>query len=822
MGFPMSLTPFRTKSTLFRRQVMSVSLFSQRGILGSRVCLLFNDSFGEGTKYKGGGCVSGTRKVCMLCPVGTSLGGNLDRNDTKTKEATETLSKPESAALFQRENVDTQAYPFLSGYLNPRSKASWELIYRGVPEDSSGHVRAKRYPTAELQSTVRWLADLEDKDAFSHPLSLRFVFFHSEALMSRKTAELAGLYLQLLLGPERTNNFFRSSLAEKNPIEIEELAIKVNDRQSFLKSVSELFERFDFYLEEARKNDEEVIINTSGGYKGLAAYSVLYAQLHELPAIYSFEAEDSRSVELAALPVSYAISELDEEMNVLKALHAGGPEVEGFLEKCAGSLPPWMHSLLTDERKPSFGGLTKTLLERHGKKREYEGGHGRFLLGKLRDCGSEGRRYAEYLQKRIAGNWSELWLGDQIPETVEHSRRHSKRLMEVAGNLFRCVPDTLEKLGMFEPKVLALFIACIYLHDIGHTAVSFPVRKDGSGAFPLGLFPSAVREVHHILSRDMILEFADDLFDSKGSEEAALDVGFLKKLVPLVCSYHRGYTKLENDGVAQPNRAIQSVGRFLYEESFETTLSPLEKTCASEYIYNLSVNKVLIAAALLRIIDGCDVQVDRTVDAVYFDARKRRTLLEARHLGNRLAGLKGTLPDSLEKTCLEVTQTGERLFGNNSENEKESLDAFGETIKGIYPKVFEALDALKKTAGGMRLMENHSPKLFHALSLANRVAFKWEQFLHFDKHRLVSTVLPVPGDTENSVVMTIFPQETGGDSRKEFQSLRDDKLKDIRKDIQNEYDKVSHILLGNLTVKVDVASSSGKLRTEENDGSIIH
>ena len=123
--------------------------------------------------------MSGTRKVCMLCPVGTSLGGNLDRNDTKTKEATETLSKPESAALFQRENVDTQAYPFLSGYLNPRSKASWELIYRGVPEDSSGHVRAKRYPTAELQSTVRWLADLEDKDAFSHPLSLRFVFFHS-------------------------------------------------------------------------------------------------------------------------------------------------------------------------------------------------------------------------------------------------------------------------------------------------------------------------------------------------------------------------------------------------------------------------------------------------------------------------------------------------------------------------------------------------------------------------------------------------------------------------------------------------------------------
>ncbi len=763
----------------------------------------------------------------MLCLAGTSLFGSLSSKDNNPCGLkTEMKKSPNLFSLLPDGSIPDQTRDFLDTHLreNPKDKeldarACWTLISEGRLCDSDGHrVHAMRFPSAELQSIVRWLDDYECSNP-ENTLELRFSLSPSMTDDSRWTAEITRLYLYLLLGPNRPAKFFRSGLAENDPVTITPLDLNVRDRQSFLTSVKDLFSFFDQMLHDQKLENEYVVINASGGYKSISAYSVLYAQLHELPAIYSFEDPKSRAVELAALPVSYAISELDEEMNLLKALDAGGPEVEGFLEKCAGSLPPWMRSLLTDERKPSFGGLTKTLLERHGKKREYEGGHGRYLLGKLREYGSEGRLYADYLQKRIAGNWSELWLGDQIPETVEHSRRHSKRLMEVAGNLFRCVPNVLNTPGMSEAetaKTLALLIACIYLHDIGHTAVSFPVRKDGSGTFPLGLFPSAVREVHHILSRDMIIEFADDLFDPNGSEEAAPDVGFLKTLVPFACSYHRGYTTLK-ERTAWAEKQIRSVGRFLYMDDFEKTLLPLEDVCPS-FISNVSVNDVLQATALLRIIDGCDVQVDRTVDDVYFNARKKRTLLEARHLGNRLSGLKEKMPASLEEDCFEVARMGELLFGSDSKISENLRKEFKEAIKRVYPQVFLSLAGLRERAGNLQRMESHSPKLFHALSLANRVAFKWEQFLHFDKHRLVSTVLPVPGDTENSVVMTIFPQETGEDSKKEFQSLRDD----ILKDIQKEYDKVSHILLGNLTVKVDIASSSSKLRTEENDDSIIH
>ena len=156
---------------------------------------------------------------------------------------------------------------------------------------------------------------------------------------------------------------------------------------------------------------------------------------------------------------------------------------------------------------------------------------------------------------------------------------------------------------------------------------------------------------------------------------------------------------------------------------------------------------------------------------------------------------------------------GELLFGSDSKKSETLLKEFKEAIKRVYPQVFLSLARLRERAGNLQRMESYSPKLFHALSLANRVAFKWEQFLHFDKHRLVRTVLPVPGDDENSVVMTIFPQETGVESKKEFLSLRED--------IEKEYKSVS-VILEDLSVKVDFASSSSTLRTEENDDSIIH
>jgi hypothetical protein len=76
-----------------------------------------------------------------------------------------------------------------------------------------------------------------------------------------------------------------------------------------------------------------------------------------------------------------------------------------------------------------------------------------------------------------------------------------------------------------------------------------------------------------------------------------------------------------------------------------------------------------------------------------------------------------------------------------------------------------------------------------ALSLVNRIAFKWEQFLHFYKHRSVDFVLPLPDDN-NGVSIHLFADNSGS-------------LNEITEEINDEYRAVEDIL-GALPVSVSV------------------
>src|SRR5690606_5854360 len=46
------------------------------------------------------------------------------------------------------------------------------------------------------------------------------------------------------------------------------------------------------------------------------------------------------------------------------------------------------------------------------------------------------KNYIEYM---IKTKWSKQWIGDLIPETVEHSQRHSKRLMDFTASLINII-----------------------------------------------------------------------------------------------------------------------------------------------------------------------------------------------------------------------------------------------------------------------------------------------------------------------------------------------------------------------------------------------
>jgi hypothetical protein len=119
--------------------------------------------------------------------------------------------------------------------------------------------------------------------------------------------------------------------------------------------------------------------------------------------------------------------------------------------------------------------------------------------------------------------------------------------------------------------------------------------------------------------------------------------------------------------------------------------------------------------------------------------------------------------------------------------------AIKEPVGRIYEDVFKELEALRQTGKSFR---RGNPELFEALSLANRLAFKYEQFRHFSKHRSVGFLMPFPERDEigySEVKIFVWPN-IADESAAEDPSAATKNLDDVKKEIQEEYDKVKELL----------------------------
>ncbi len=747
-------------------------------------------------------------RVVMLCPVGTSFISNISMDNKDDKERLLQLldetrgwrSDPsqETSLKAIREAQDG----LFKNIKEAETKEFWQELRKKSEEISSKFPASpKKFPSAELQSVIRWLNERNNQKIC---LEVKLAPSQEEGEGgSGKRNSIITAYVTRIWLKELWKQGYLPSCQELE-VDIEPVVLNVNNRSAFYEGVDKLFKWYDAYCHGEPDPEEEIgeiVINATGGYKSVSAFSVLYAQIHDLPCIYTFESDPSDIVELLPLPLSYALDALDEEMALLRGIVEDPDSFSGISSK---ELPRWLQGLCRpDEDGIHPLALAKTLVTYYKENRHRTGGIGRGLLDQLK------RPTQKYFEKRITNEWSELWMGDQIPETVEHSRRHSKRLMELGGNLFRAAEPELYSLKLDHDGALALLIACIYLHDIGHTAVAFPVDSAGEApSFPLAMFPSCVREVHHLLSRDLITLRKETLFpDPEGSETL---VPMLRTLVPLVCSYHRRYTTL-CCGLSNPSGAVRPVGELLYGfGDFKKTLVPLTSRLGmlkkELKDWGLSPEMVLRVAALLRVLDGCDVQADRAVGAIYMRARLERTWDEGHALWRQIQPLLSHLPAGTWETLagmyeLVASREGTvamAVAGNLDGQMRDSLD---KKAKSVYELVFQDLLALRQKPGFSwdRLWED--PARLVACSLANRLAFKWEQFLHFYKHRCVGFVLPVRREERGTICL--WPNR---DMRGMETMLMETMLADVQKDIEKEIEKTQGLLEG-LRLGVEVISS---------------
>lgn len=790
-------------------------------------------------------------RYCMLCSVGTSAGmTNLvpgedgEKWDEQKRAAFEAMKKFAGLSEEEREQCgfpwELQAlygyeafrengeWPEKGTIKSPRSRETFiNFMENPLVLSSSDSVKeyiAGGFPSAETNSAIRWIIDkISHYEDGQVPFSCEIHLFPGEEFEPQFTAWVTKTWVEAagrigLFGPWKKE----ITVEVHDPISFE-----VTTPETMHWGVSALFESFDAVRKEAESQGKKVLINATGGYKVISGFSLLYAQVHAIPCLYIYET-NNQVLELQALPLGFAVGALDEEIGFLKGLQT-------LLEKdllqgdMFEKLPPWVQGLLLKKEIPEGGkesyevsSLATTLIDHFEQNRRKNTGVGRRLLDMLQEKdtqnSSQGEQFRKYLEERIKDEWGELWMGDQIPETVEHSRRHSKRLMEIGGHLLENSRDILEKEGLLEPLPLALLISSIYLHDIGHTALGFPVHVDArsasseEGSFPLGMFPTMVREAHHLLSRDLIHSKEEELFPEKTESHLSPEmVKILRDLVPQITAYHRGYTRLTSlDGthtqkyaqeLCEKKPSIVETLKLLYgEQGFEDSLRPLEEILqekgllrGSQGDWGISLEQVLGVTGLLRFIDGCDVQADRVVDEAYLKARLERVRYEAQMLEKQLYPLRALLEDmpgyeneqkSLWTFLHDLGKISKDIdFRQAKEGSiPEDIEKIvKEATRNIYPPIIRELQRMKNSSGEANFSslffakDYHNAALLLALSLANRIAFKWEQFLHFHKHWGVKSVLPCKKDGKALVLLQGDGDLEGvaEDMREELQKVHD-------------------------------------------------
>ena len=386
----------------------------------------------------------------------------------------------------------------------------------------------------------------------------------------------------------------------------------------------------------------------------------------------------------------------------------------------------------------SKSALAKVLSEEYIKNRRRRFGYGAPLLGKIRD-----EDLRKKLEGYITGKWEHLWIGDQIPETVEHSRGHSLRLLELAYQLLEIVDLNLSDCELFA------LISAIWLHDIGHSGLEY--NYNGID-IPVWMFPSLVRDWHNLLSYNRI------------KKENYLEEKTTSDVIATISKYHRNKMPLIGD-CPWNDKIFQDIKvEPLCEELND------KKYCC----YPLEPERVLLITALLRFIDGCDVQADRVVDEDYLYMRDKRTMEEIEVYKKSLETYKTMLEcidSELYQEVFEVIHKYEKDSKNRGSNNEKDLKLLeGEILR----KVREIL-----------INNKNCVEFLTPLSVADKIIFKLRQRFHFLKHSYIKLVYIIKEGNNNGLKVVLLI-----DHNNPNECL----LKKIGEDIYNEYKSVKEVL----------------------------
>ena len=472
-----------------------------------------------------------------------------------------------------------------------------------------------------------------------------------------------------------------------------------------------------------KNKEQEVLVDVVGGYKYPGIMASFYCIFNDIPFFYKYE-RAANIIKFPKIPVDWDFQDFDEVLTGFSSIDFEKEKDIPYEEYY--SLPQVLKNIYSSSDSESTLDSVlpmKRIQKSYEKARKMPFGFGKQFLNLI-----DNHELREYIKNKISDKWSLQWLGDQIPETVEHSQRHSKRLMEFTVNLINCIGEDNFLEGVpFELKDDFYFVLAVAMnvHDLGHTMLEYKL-EDGRILNLKGL-PSLVRDLHNELSVQMLNE--ENRFELLGDKNNDLSSDYkkykwenAKEAIKLVSKYHRGYMPVDEEKYVDKN----------FVEIFGLETTSLKDVVKKEFKDDEKWQKLTIMAARwLKFIDGTDVQADRVVDENYHNERLNRTIYEIECLINEFD--KNKCEPKIAKNLARIERMLEFLKRNkNNSDVKKKIEEIA--IK-LEEKVYNIIEYQKNK-------EDKFIKIDNQIRILDEIAFKARQFPHFKKHRSVKYIYP--------------------------------------------------------------------------------
>ncbi|MBP8952476.1 MAG: hypothetical protein KBI47_08830 [Armatimonadetes bacterium] len=520
------------------------------------------------------------------------------------------------------------------------------------------------------------------------------------------------------------------------------------------------------------RETHRIVINLTGGYKGAIPHLVLIASAYEdVEVIYKYETS-AATVTLPAMPLALDLPMWRDYRWLLRALPHLGTGGK-LLQK---DVPRPVRALFqVDANGVAKGnflyGLCKREYDRHADDAFSMHGRGELLLDLLDSKPELQKWLREHIER-----WQYAWLGDQVPEMAEHQRGHTQRALELASQIIRPAFGS-EGERFLNDTELAVFIAAVWLHDIGHAGKQF--RAAGK-IYVVDGFPTLIRDWHHFLAAQMLEDDIDAIKHGRDGaffhrpQDGCTDtaIGFIRA-VALVARHHRRRLPLNGEQSKTPlpggNTADAPFG---------------ERECTVQ-VGSETVRWRLLTA-LYRVVDAADVQGERVGTEQYQKALAELSVRQADAMLDEAEWQLGRRPCPLASWAEEQSKTlgnlRDRMCAVRQDPECESKSR---ELQQTDEAVADAVARLCGTrADGVA--DAYYAYRARVLGLLSSAVFKQRQPGHWKKHAGVHAVVfrHERIDDWHQVTPLIFVKQDGSGKRPEDRAS--EALKDISSELKEQ------------------------------------